>query len=252
MIRSAPRLQRWYPRLHRWLGLGCLLFVLLLSATGIALNHSSALELDARYVQAEWLLRWFGIAAPAPTASFLADGHWIALLGTRLYFDDIELADGITELVGVVATPEHMVIATASRVLLVSRAGTLVEQLDTAGLLPAPIVALGHAQRGLVFDTHAGRFYSDEDLLEIVAGPGGGADWSAPRALSPEHLERLSALYRGRGLSLERLLLDLHSGRVLARTGTWLMDLVGAALIVLSLLGVLLWLQRRRVPRRGP
>ncbi|HSG64739.1 MAG TPA: PepSY domain-containing protein [Gammaproteobacteria bacterium] len=252
MSRSAPRTQRWFPRFHRWLGLGCLLFVLLLSGTGVALNHSAGLELDSRYVRAEWLLRWFGIGAPAPAASFLADGHSVTVLGARLYFDDVELADGITDLVGAVATARHVAIATASQVLLVSREGVLVEQLDAAGALPAPIVALGRAPRALVFETRAGRFRTDEDVLEVAAWPGadGPIEWAVPQALAPERLERLAALYRGRGLSLERLLLELHSGRILGRAGTWLMDLVGVALAVLSVLGLLLWLQRRPRQRR--
>jgi uncharacterized iron-regulated membrane protein len=43
---------------------------------------------------------------------------------------------------------------------------------------------------------------------------------------------------------LERLLLDLHSGKILARVGPVLMDAVGVTLIVLSLLGLSMWFRR--------
>jgi hypothetical protein len=63
--------------------------------------------------------------------------------------------------------------------------------------------------------------------------------------LTAERLESLGLLYRGRGLSLERLLLDLHSGRVFPRTSPWLLDMVGIGLVALSLFGLLLWWRRR-------
>ncbi|HSN52770.1 MAG TPA: PepSY-associated TM helix domain-containing protein, partial [Woeseiaceae bacterium] len=53
-------------------------------------------------------------------------------------------------------------------------------------------------------------------------------------------------LYRGRGVTVERVLDDLHSGRIFARAGTLVMDAVAVFMIVLSLSGFVLWLQRGR------
>ena len=53
-------------------------------------------------------------------------------------------------------------------------------------------------------------------------------------------MEVLEAAWRGRGLTVERLLLDLHSGRILGEAGPLLMDLVAVFLIVLSLSGLIL------------
>jgi uncharacterized iron-regulated membrane protein len=61
----------------------------------------------------------------------------------------------------------------------------------------------------------------------------------------------LEALYRGRGLSVQRLLLDVHSGRAIARLGPWLMDVVGLALIAVSLFGLLLWWRRKHDANRA-
>lgn len=252
--RGPSRAGRWYTRLHRWLGIGSLAFVLLLSGTGIALNHSSGWSLDRRYVQAGWLLRWYGIDAPEPSSSFAVDGHSVALLGERLYFDETELAEGVARLVGAAAAPTHIAVATPSRVLLVDRAGRLVEQLPTAGLLPGEITAFGGSATGFAFRSGGRIYLSDYDVLDVGPLPparsGEAIRWSQPRALATERLDRLRRLYRGRGLSVERLLLDLHSGRILSRAGPWIVDAVGAALIALSLLGLLLWL--RRSPRRRP
>ena len=56
----------------------------------------------------------------------------------------------------------------------------------------------------------------------------------------------LRAQYRGRGLTVERVLADVHSGRIFARAGTLIMDAVAVFMIVLSLSGFVLWIQHSR------
>jgi len=241
------RLDRWYPRLHRWLGISALLFVLILSITGITLNHSVELGLDRRFVASEWVLRWYGIDVPAPSASFRPDGHSVALIGERLYFDETELADGVHELVGAVALSGRIVIATPARIFLVGPGGVLVEQLPVAGFLPAEVTAVGRTASAVVFMADDEPYAAGAELLAATPLPHAAAvDWAQSAALEPGQLDALRRLYRGRGLTLERLLLDIHSGRIVAQSGRWFMDGVAVALIVLSLLGLVLWLRRRR------
>ncbi|MDP3677938.1 MAG: hypothetical protein Q8R23_02450, partial [Methylotenera sp.] len=52
-------------------------------------------------------------------------------------------------------------------------------------------------------------------------------------------------------LPLERIVLDLHSGRIFGRYGPLLMDVAALVLIVLSFSGVWIYLRTvRRQPRR--
>ena len=95
--------QRWLSRWHRWFGVGSIVFILLLSVTGIALNHSDDLNLDSRYLRSPWLLEWYGIDVPDPESSFVAAPHRVTLIGERLYYDDSELMSGISTLVGMVS-----------------------------------------------------------------------------------------------------------------------------------------------------
>ncbi|MDX1499627.1 MAG: hypothetical protein R3176_07005, partial [Woeseiaceae bacterium] len=69
--------------MHRWLGLAAVLFVLLLSVTGIALNHGSDWGLDRRYVSWDWAIAALGVRAPAPAASFADREHRVTQLGGR-------------------------------------------------------------------------------------------------------------------------------------------------------------------------
>jgi len=243
---SQRRLPRWH-HWHRWLGVGSIAFILLLSVTGIALNHSNDMNLDGRYLRSPWLLEWYGIEVPAPDSSFSVARHQITLIGERLYFDDSELMNGLSGLVGAVSTPSFVAIATSTDLLLVTPSGALVERVDTQTFLPAGVTAIGIAGATLILRSGDDLYRTDEDLLAFSpcrALDVGEIQWSAPSTISPADLAVLQQLYRGRGLSLERLLLDLHSGKILARVGPVLMDAVGVTLIVLSLFGLSLWFRR--------
>ena len=83
----------------------------------------------------------------------------------------------------------------------------------------------------------------DGAQAELSAGELTGA-WDASQefSTSPDHFDRQ---YR-RGLTVERVLADVHSGRIFATTGTLIMDAVAVFMIVLSLSGFVLWLQHSR------
>ena len=244
--RPAPA-QRCLSRVHRWLGLGSVAFVVLLSVTGIALNHAGQLNLDGHYLQSPWLLEWYGIAVPPPQASFTAAGHRVSLIGERLYYDNNELTDGIPTLVGAVSTPSFIAIATPTDVLFVTPDGMLVERIDTQAFLPGDVTAIGVAGAALFLRGGDYLYETDENLLMFsprVEFDVADIQWPVPSAIPQSDLAILQGLYRGRGLSLERVILDLHSGKVLTRVGPILMDAVGIILIVLSVVGLLMWAGR--------
>ena len=250
MANNQPRQtlsKRALSRVHRWLGVGSIAFVLLLSITGIALNHSSDLSLDRHYMRSPWLLAWYGIEVPAPQASFTAAAHRVSLIGERLYYDDNELADGIPALVGAVPTPSFIAIATPTDVLLVTPDGTLVERLDTQIFLPGEVTAIGVAGAALILRSGDFLYESDETMLTFIPCLEfdiGDIGWSAPSAIPQDQLVILQQLYRGRGLSLERLILDIHSGKILTEIGPILIDVVGISFITLSVFGLFIWFGR--------
>lgn len=49
----------------------------------------------------------------------------------------------------------------------------------------------------------------------------------------------------GRWLSLERILLDVHSGRIFGHYGPWLMDGAALMLLILAATGIIGWLRGR-------
>ncbi|MCY3731665.1 MAG: PepSY domain-containing protein [Rhodospirillaceae bacterium] len=244
--RRQHRLRHW----HRWLGMGSLLFVVLLSVTGIVLNHADELELDTRFVSAPWLLDWYGIDVPAVAASYSVDQRRVTLVGERLYLDEEALAEGIASLAGAVSMPGFIAIATGDSMLLLTRSGALVERMPLAGELPAGVQAVGIARSALIVRSGGTLYQADAELLGFdpctdVAEA--DVTWSEPSAVPPAHLDALYVAYRGAGVSVERLLADLHSGRLFTAAGPIVMDAAGVILIVLSVFGVMLWV--RGTPR---
>lgn len=83
--------------------------------------------------------------------------------------------------------------------------------------------------------------------------------WALPATLDKTSRQQLDNAWRGNGLPLERIMLDLHSGRILGQWGVYLMDAAAILFLLLSASGVWLWARRRasarahqrKITRRG-
>lgn len=243
------RLRIWLRRGHRWLGVVLVLFVLLLGLSGIALNHASDWGLDRRHLDWPWLLDAYGIQAPAPTASFADGGLRATLLGERLFLDDREIAQDVAGLAGIATLDPLVVVGTHETLYVLTIAGELVEAIDAATGMPGPIDRVGRDGGSAVVESGGKLYRSDPDVTHFEQSEGrqpAGLQWSAATPPAAAELEVLQTLYRGRGLTVERVLADVHSGRIFATAGTLVMDAVAVFMIVLSLSGFVLWLQHSR------
>ncbi len=210
--------RRWFRRAHRWAGLSLVVFILFLSLSGMALNHTEDLKLDSRYVGWSWLLDAYGMEEPGPYA-------------------------------GMVSLGSMVIVADDYRVHVLLASGELVETIDLGATLPGVIERIGRVGDYAVIQSGQALYRSDEDITRFEywdAQRQSEVAWSAEVLPATEGLEALDAAWRGPGLTAERLLLDLHSGRVLGRAGPWLMDAIAVFLILLSLSGLVLSRVRNR------
>jgi len=241
------RARRWFRRGHRWVGLSLVAFILFLSLTGIALNHSGGLELDQRYVGWSWLLDAYGLQAPKPSPSFADSGHRATLLGQRLFLDGRDSGQTESALTGIAALGSLVVIGGEQTVYVLTADGEFVEAIDLAAELNGPIERVGRSGDRAVLQSSGQRYRSDPDITAFEAWNDGSVGyWSVATLPDAAEMAVLETAWRGRGVTVERLLLDLHSGRILGKTGPLLMDLVAVFLIVLSLSGVILSKVRNR------
>lgn len=233
---------------HRRLGALVAVVVLLLALTGIALNHTEALRLDERHVEAGWLLDWYGVEPPGAGFGFVAGAHRVTLLGDHLYADRRLLGEGFGALHGAVALDGLLAIAVDGDVLLLTDDLELVERLDRySGLPPGPRGIGVTPQGGLAVRSEGGLWLADEALLSwrSVAERTDIA-WATPTPPPAPLLADLRADFRARMLTWERALLDLHSGRLFGRFGPLVMDLAALFMVVLAVSGFWLWTAGRR------
>lgn len=236
-------------RVHRVLGLTSAVFVLLLAVTGLALNHTGLLALDRHHVAGDWLLDWYGIEPPEITG-FAAGDHHVAQMGERLWLDGEPVLKDVDALRGAVKPGRFLVVALGNELALLTADGRLVERIGAGAGAPRDIRRVGATEDGtVVVEAGDGYFRSDPTLAGWEPSTGSGVDWSRSASLPAEQKRRMARQWRGRGLSVERLLLDLHSGRILGRFGVWLMDTMALIFIVLAITGTWVWYRRRPAQR---
>lgn len=232
-------------RKHRSVGAVAALFVLFMVLSGVTINHSSTLGLDQYHVSDPYLLSLYGIDTP-DIRSFRLEDDWLSFAGSWLYFNEIavgKIAGGI----GVADNGQWIVVAGRDALLLLEYQGRLVERL--AWQQAGTVESIGLTADGRVAAASGGKLWlADTELLDWQTADEDrqAVQWSSP-VLAPAALQRaITRHYRGDGLSLERVLLDFHSGRVFGPLGILVYDLLALATGFLALSGLVLWFRNRR------
>jgi len=230
---------------HRRIGLAALVFTLILAVTGIMLNHTEALKLDKSMVQSSFILNWYDINPKGSPLNFNAGNHWISQWNDQLFFNGHSLYTHKEKLLGVVKIDDIIAIALQNFVLLIDDKGEIIELLPT-GLSSAVknISSLHH--KILLLDTKNQGYISDADFTLWHKTDKRVKNWSVAEKLSADKIERLQQAFRGQGLTVERVILDLHSGRFFnARWGIYIMDASAIMMMLLSLSGLWIWWSRK-------
>lgn len=239
-------LWRW----HRRTGVAICLFVLVLAATGVLLNHSTGLGLDGRFVHWQWLTRHYGDDS-GDLRAFPVDGRWLSrAIDGRLYLDSAEVATCHGELVGVALVEPLLLAACEEELVLLTRSGELVESLTASTGLPVPLAGLGLFEGAVALRSSGQWVLADLDSLTFEQRPPAGSMIPQLTAgkLPADIQQNIPA--PARWLTWERVLLDLHSGRILGGAGVWLVDGVGVLLICIAFSGVTMWWFHRRRRQR--
>jgi len=244
---NGSRWRRW----HRTLGIVSALFVLLLSVTGLMLNHSHDLGLDRRHADAGWLEDWYGIGPAGEPVSFRAGGEWVSWLDGVLYTGAHQVDESVARPVGAVSLGRVIAVGLPGGVLLLTPDGRRVDRLGAAAGVPGGVARIGRGADGRLLVSANGRVYeADEALTRFEPWPGAGqATWSSPGTAPASLRQSVRSRWRGNGMSLERVLLDFHSGRFWGPWGVWLMDAMALIFLILSLTGAWLWWRRRNGSR---
>ena len=222
------------------------LFVMLLAITGVLLNHTPEFELDKRYLTWDWLLKQYGVDNVQPDAVYLLDKNVVSQFGSQIFFDAVPVTQAHRPLLGGVVLDNLIVLATDDALLLFSPEGEFIERMGTAAGVPARIQNIGLFHGEPVIQTRSGMWRSDFLLEHWEQISLQGIGWSVPQPM-PESVEKkLVEYFYGRGITIERFILDLHNGHIFGKYGVWIWDALASLLVVLSLMGLWFWSRRLR------
>ncbi len=245
------RSQQWrlfFWRWHRRVGLTAALIVVLVSISGILLNHTSEIELGKSPVRQPWLLSFYGVGTPE-TVHFSLDKRWISGDDNQyLYLDGHQFAYCNGKLIGVAQIDDLLVAACSNELILMTSTGEVVERLGSTYGLPVPLNSIGDCGERLCLQSQGTIWTADLQQLvwEASVESTKSANWSRASTIPPALHDIIVDEQLGSDLSWERVVQDIHSGRIFGQWGVWAVDLAAVFLLFLSLSGFFLWYQQSR------
>lgn len=235
---------------HRRLGLAALALVFILSITGIMLNHTESLKLDETTVESDILLDWYGVNPVGSPTNFSSKNIWISQWNQQLFFNGQNLFTHNNQLLGIVLLNDMIAIALGNDVLLIDSEGEVIELMKSVsiapiqkiGLLENKVFLLDQKNNVYLSDTQLSRWFKQTQTQAQLAT----SLWSLPTELDAQQILKLKKAYRGQGLNLERVILDLHSGRIFNDSwGVYIMDFSALLMMLLGISGVWVWWSRK-------
>ena len=250
---SAPRphpTTRW----HRVLGIVSAAVVIVTTLTGLLLNHSDGLALPRRHPDSVIIDHLYRQRAPALNDSFATARGWVTQIGTKIYLDSRPLAEHDAPLVGAIALTDTLFVAYSDLLVEYGPQTAVQESFSALDGMQLPIKRIGIGSRDgvLIVDTTAGLLKFDPVAASLVPiSENAEPLWSTRAVLPAELTQDLIHAERGAGISYERFLLDLHSGRLFGRYGPWVVDAAALCLLILTLTGTYMWFKFKRPSTRA-
>lgn len=240
-------------RWHRALGIASTLIVIITVVTGLVLNHGDALDLSRRQPHNAVIDKLYRQSAKALPKGFATARGWLAQLGAEIYLDTRPLATHEAPLVGALVWDDTLLVAYRDALVQYDASGQLLETYAALDGLTPPIAQLGQDARQLVVATASGPLYFDVEKGASNPVPKEAmVEWSTASKAPPALAATLAEVYRGSGVSYERVLLDVHSGRLFGRVGVWVVDAAAVCLLALALTGTWMFFKFKRGGQRPP
>jgi hypothetical protein len=232
--RQLPRLfYRW----HRRIGASAALFLVWIVISGWLLNHSDGLQLAQNEIHSPALAHWYNLNYQNPTQSFTHSQHWLINSDATLLLDGKKINVPFTNAIGLAAHEKLIAIANAHEVLLLDEQQTIIDKLSDSSLPINNMIHIGSGCSGIVVGDSQHNFSTSDGLnWQACNEP---IVWSQTEKLNAQQLSQVEPQIVP-SISVEKLIVDLHTGRFFGRFGAYVVDAVGLCLLLLALSG--LWL----------
>lgn len=230
---------------HRYVGVLSAILVIILSVTGLLLNFNDSLELDNRHLANRWLLDRYSIGE-FPITSYLTEQHLISHASNYIFLDGKYALNSNKSLLGVIKTDNYLVLATQSSLLLLTPTGDLVDEISELTGLPETPLGIARDDQGYPILRGINTYWKGSQELSAwqpLQGP--HPKWVAPVETPTAVNEAIQTYVRSHEITLERMLLDLHSGRLFGSLGQDIMSLAAVLFILLAISGIVIWLRKK-------
>ncbi|MBD1388063.1 PepSY domain-containing protein [Neiella sp. HB171785] len=225
---------------HRQVGLFVAILALNLSITGVLLQHTELFKLDRTYLTSSWLLDWYNY--PEPKVSLIQlEQQAVIQVDDQILLGETVVGSSDGPLWGAAATDDFILIGSGYGLIWLTHEGEVIDQMPSP--IAEPKATLARTGDQFQIGTDNDWLIADPELADWQPGQAPEQPPLSVEASSFRHVDLPAAL--SVGVSLERLLLDLHSGRLFGSIGVLLMDLASIGLVLLAISGCWLWLRRR-------
>ncbi len=254
--RNLPPPPRVHPvtRWHRILSIASVLIVLITISTGLILNHSDALDLSKKRWRGAAMRHLYGYGNLEMTASYRTPRGWVTQLGPRVFLDTFEILQREASLVGALAVQDELMVAFTDGLVEFDQDLNIAERYETLDGIEPPIEQMGVYADSPVILTGSGLLRFEASTGEFMAvNTDAEPAWQTSDVLPATLRDELVIAYSGPGVSYERLLLDLHSGRLFGAAGVIIVDVAAVCLLILAVTGVYMYFKfKRNLPPPPP
>jgi hypothetical protein len=225
-------------RSHRTVGVFLIVFVLLLSGTGILLNHTDDLNLSNHYAPSFIAARYYPNGGKdRHIKGWLFQGSYYYALDGQLFRDNEQLGR-CEDIHGVGRLDEHIIILCNGELLIMTTGHRLIERLDVAMGIPSGIDKMAVQDGRLIIADGDSQYAFDlESLVGNRLNPASIVDW-------PMAEDVPGKLLLSQSISWQQFILDVHSGIFIGKMGKWFSDLVAICLSGMAISGLAMWLRR--------
>ena len=230
---------------HRYLGITVSLFVIILSATGLFLNFSDSLRLNKTHISTAWLLNHYNIGN-FNVSSFKTNDPLVSQASNFVYLNGHYALNLNESLVGAVNLNKYILLATQTSLVVIDRKGQIVDEISKFTGLPENPLGISITDDGHPVIRGINTYWKGSNELSAwqpLSGP--HPKWVTPTE-TPDNINTLIQNHaRSNEINYERVLLDLHSGRLLGSWGQNIMSLSAVLLLVLAITGIFIWLRKK-------
>ena len=226
--------------LHKKIGLSSIAVIIMLVLTGILLNHNDSLKFNQQPVHSTFLNNWYGIQLPQVEQGFQQQQNWVTLVGNTIFINQTPLQNiKVDSLHGFQTVDFGFILVSKNSLILADEQAQLIDQIP----FPTPLANAYFLQGQLLLKLENNRYYQTlepyDSLNEVSLSPNLTSNLVpiSPSRLPTSLQATLQAQSNQNGLTVERLLLDIHSGRFFGSWGIYLIDLFAILFLLLALSG---------------